>query len=94
MTEDLTPFFADLGVAVNFDGVTVNGLLDDVEELVQQNDAGASSVLNRIRVTIPTAAFEDLKVGSVIEVDGRELEVRERYRTQDGAITELYCSEP
>lgn len=94
MNEDLNVFFADMGVPVSFDGVTVRGLLDDVEELVQQNDAGATSVVNRIRVTVPTAAFADLQVGAAIEVDGRELQVRERYRTQDGAVTELYCSEP
>lgn len=93
MTEDLAPFFAELGKPVSFDGITVNGLVDDVEELVQTNDAGATSVVNRLRVTVPTAAFEELRVGSSIEVDGRELVVRERYRTQDGAITELYCAD-
>jgi hypothetical protein len=92
--EPLNVFFDALGTPVSFDGVTVQGLVDDIEELVQTNDAGATSVVNRIRVTVPTAAFEDLRVGSMIEVDGRELEVRERYRTQDGAVTELYCSTP
>jgi hypothetical protein len=91
--ESLSAFFADMGVPVSFDGVTVRGLVDDIEELQQTNESGMSSVVARFRVTVPTAAFEDLRVGALIEVDGRELEVRERYRTQDGAITELYCTD-
>jgi chemotaxis protein CheY-P-specific phosphatase CheC len=56
------------------------GIVDDIEELAQINDAGASTVLEQLTVTIVTGSL-------------RTVEVRERYRTQDGHITQLVCRE-
>ncbi len=79
------------------------GIVDDTEELVQINDAGASAVAEQLVVALVTAALPGLEVGSVLTLTGlpgsivpelgRQVEVRERYRTQDGHITTLVCRE-
>ena len=91
MTENIQAFLRDMGQVVTFGFATTYGLIDDVEELVQDNESGARSVVEVYRVTIETGSLIGLAVGSAITIGGRNLIVRERYRTQDGKLTELYC---
>jgi hypothetical protein len=82
----------------------VLGIADDVEELVQQNESGSSSVLERLTVLLETAALPGLQVGdelrltgtdaaSPIPTSGRTVEVRERYRVHEGRMTQIVCRE-
>lgn len=79
-------------------------IVDDVEELVQINDSGASSVVEQLTVTIVTDSLPGLAVGSVltltglsaasiVPIAGRQVEVRERIRVQDGHMTTMLCRE-
>jgi hypothetical protein len=88
---------------VTLGAASVLGIVDDIEELAQINDAGASAVIEQLTVTIVTGSLAGLEVGSVLTLTGlpgsivpdlgRTVEVRERYRTQDGHITQLVCRE-
>lgn len=91
MTENIQAFLRDMGQVVTFGATTTYGLIDDIEELLQDNETGARSVAEIYKVTIETGSLLGLAVGSTLSIGGKSYIVRERYRTQDGKLTELYC---
>lgn len=93
ITDDPQIHLVAFGEPVTFGALTALGLVDDVEELVQTNDAGATSVIVRLSVLFETATLPGLEVGSVIGVRGRTLEARERYRVHEGRMTQIFCRE-
>lgn len=89
---------------VTFGSLAVLGIADDVEELVQTNDAGSSTVIERLSVLFQTSTLPGLEVGatltltglsdaSPIPTTGRTVEVRERYRVHEGGMTLIFCRE-
>lgn len=111
-TEGLITILGDGTVAsgddltVSFDSAVspVLGIADDIEELVQQNEAGATTVIERLTVLLETDALPGLQVGdeltltgtavaSPIPTSGRTVEVRERYRVHEGRMTQIVCRE-
>jgi hypothetical protein len=93
ITDDPQIHLAAFGEPVTFGSFSALGIVDDVEELVQTNDAGASSVIERLSVLFETTTLPGLAVGDQIGLRGRTLEVRERYRVHEGKMTLIVCRE-
>lgn len=93
ITDDPQIHLAAFGEPITFGALSVLGIVDDVEELVQTNDAGSSTVIVRLSVLFETTTLPGLEVGSIVGLRSRTLEVRERNRVHEGKMTQIFCRE-
>jgi hypothetical protein len=84
---DLGAFFADMGVAVTFNGITVQGLLDQPMELQGLGGGFGGVDISLPELTLPYNAFSPMPVeGSSITVAGTQYTVAKVTAEADGSI--------
>lgn len=92
---DLSAFFADMGVNLTFNGVTVK-VMDDTYD---SRDSGSSSVIDVLdRVTLiqlPYNSFSPMpKRGDSVVLVSTTMKVRDVIAEKDGGITQLFLVTP
>jgi hypothetical protein len=86
---DLDVLLQDVGVSVTYQGATVLGVLDQVDE-EQQDPSGLRVSVRRAGVWIRTGATPAPTVDSAITVDGQAYRIRDVIAERpDGAYTLL-----
>ena len=85
LTEDLSLYFADFGVAVTSGAVTGKGILDMPSQVI----VNGSVLSTEYSVVVLTSEFGGLLYGAPITVDGISYSVREAMLITDGLFTEI-----
>ena len=85
LTEDLSLYFADFGVAVTSGAVTGKGILDMPSQVI----VNGSVLSTEYSVVVLTSEFGGLLYGAAITVDGISYSVREAMLITDGLFTEI-----
>jgi hypothetical protein len=94
--DDLGVFTGDMGVDVVFNGVTVQGLLEEADITVPTSDGQVEGVVaaTTVAITAPDLALlTGLTVDSEFTVDGRSFFVREFLKAGDGKMRHLVIAE-
>jgi hypothetical protein len=92
---DLPTFFADFGVDLVFNGVTVKALEDDSQERDGASAPFADVEHNVTRVEIPYNSFSPMpKRGQSVTLAGVSKKVRDTGKVRDGGIVDVYLVTP
>lgn len=90
MTEDLSPYLADFGVAVTGPSTSSGlGILDQPDRIF--NDA-VGIISTEYLLTIRTSDFPQLKDGDSMTVAGVAYTVREAQKIDDGSFSKVLLS--
>jgi hypothetical protein len=82
------------GVPCTIDGIAGIALMDWNDELFTGDPARGQVIVGAPMLTIQTSAFPNVKVDSVVVIDGNTWTVRERLKYGDGGTTKLYLGPP
>lgn len=85
LTEDLSLFLSDFGVAVSSGAVSGIGILDMPSQVV----ADGMVLTTDYKLTVRSSDFGHLLYGDAVTVNGVSYQVREAMKIDDGAMTEL-----
>lgn len=83
--EALDVFLSDFGVSVSAGAVSGTGILDMPSQVI----ADGMVISTDYRLTVKTVSFGALAFGDAVTIDGVAYQVRESYKIDDGAFTEL-----
>ena len=84
---DLPTFFADFGVAVNFQGVAAKGNFDRPVDVKLSEQGFGGAIIATPAVRMPYNAFRPMpKTGDAVTVDGMDYTVSEPTAEADGAV--------
>jgi hypothetical protein len=84
---DLGVFTADFGIAVQFNGSMVKGILDKPQKTALQDEGFGGISTNRTTIRLPYNAFSPMpEPGEVIYVDGTEYAIADEEADTDGAF--------
>lgn len=92
---DLKVFFADFGVDLTFNGVTVKALDDSYD----QRDSGSQSFVDLVdlvtMIQLPYNSFNPMpKRGDTVTLVSTDMKVRDVLQEKDGGVTQLFLVKP
>jgi hypothetical protein len=92
---DLHTFFADMGVDLTFNGVTVKA----IEDTYDTRDSLSSSIVDKLdRVTLVQLPFNSFspmpKRGDTVVLVSTSMKVRDVIAEKDGGVTQLFLVTP
>lgn len=86
---DIAYALQDCGTACSCGGVATYGVVDSADEVVLERGGVGGSVSKMIHLTIRSAAWPTVAVGSTVTISGTSYTVRERLAMDDGELTRL-----
>ena len=92
---DLPTFFADFGVNLTFNGVTVK-VLDDSYDSRDQGSSSFVDVVDRLTmIQLPYNSFSPMpKRGDTVTLVATSMKVRDVIAEKDGGVTQLFLVTP